>query len=75
MLSDARIFHTAWIHYLAFDLFVGRWIWRQARSEGRSSRLALVATLFTGPAGLGIFGIQRGSLSADHRPARARRRS
>ena len=73
MFSDARLFHTGWVHYLAFDLFVGRWIWRQAREEGRSSRLALVATLLAGPAGLGIFGLQRGSLSPELRPIRPRR--
>jgi hypothetical protein len=75
MLSDARAFHTGWVHYLAFDLFVGRWIWRQALAEGRSSRLALIATLFAGPLGLGIFGLQRSSLAPEHRALGSRRRS
>ena len=47
-----------WTHYLAFDLFVGIWIARDA--DGKSiSRLIqapiLLATLFAGPLGLGIW--------------------
>ena len=47
-----------WIHYLAFDLFVGLWIARDA--DGKSiSRLIqapiLLATLFAGPIGLTIW--------------------
>lgn len=56
-------FLTGWTHFLAFDLFVGRWIWRTAIDEGRGSRIALVLTLMAGPAGLGVFALQRRSLS------------
>lgn len=68
-LRNPKMFHAAWVHYLAFDLFVGRWIWRRAIEEGRSARLALLLTMMLGPAGLGVFGLQRRSLSLEHKPA------
>src|SRR5690606_5829788 len=47
-----------WVHYLAFDLFVGLWIARTS-DEIRLSRIVqapiLVATLMFGPFGLLIF--------------------
>ncbi len=52
-------FLAGWSHYLAFDLFVGRWIWETARTESRSSRLALLLTWMAGPAGLMLFLGQR----------------
>ena len=67
-LSTPGGFLTGWTHFLAFDLFVGRWIWRTALDEGRSSRIALVLTLMAGPAGLGVFALQRRSLSPASRP-------
>ena len=63
-LAQPAGFLTGWTHFLAFDLFVGRWIWRTALDEGRSSRVALVLTLMAGPAGLGLFALQRRSLRA-----------
>ena len=53
-LSDAGIV-IGWTHYLAFDLFVGRWIARDAdaRGVGRIAQLPfLFATLMAGPIGL-----------------------
>ena len=53
-LSDGGIV-TGWTHYLAFDLFVGLWIARDAdaRGVGRLAQLPfLVATLMAGPVGL-----------------------
>lgn len=44
-----------WIHYLAFDLFVGLWIVRDADAKGFSRLLQapiLVATFMAGPLGL-----------------------
>ncbi|RJY10123.1 ABA4-like family protein [Aurantiacibacter aquimixticola] len=44
-----------WIHYLAFDLFVGLWIGRDADHKGFSRWVqapVLVLTLMAGPAGL-----------------------
>ncbi len=55
-------FLVGWTHFLAFDLFVGRWIWQTAVREERSARLALLLTFMAGPAGLGVFALQRRSL-------------
>jgi len=44
-----------WIHYLAFDLFVGVWIAKDADHKGFSRWLqapVLLLTVFVGPAGL-----------------------
>ena len=44
-----------WIHYLAFDLFVGLWIAKDADAKGTSrwwQGPVLLLTLFFGPAGL-----------------------
>jgi hypothetical protein len=44
-----------WVHYLAFDLFAGLWIARDADQKGftRIAQLPfLMATLFAGPLGL-----------------------
>lgn len=44
-----------WLHYLAFDLFVGIWISRDADAKGFSRILQapiLFATFFAGPVGL-----------------------
>lgn len=55
--SDGAIV-LGWTHYLAFDLFVGLWIARDADAKG-FSRLAqapvLLATFLTGPLGLVIW--------------------
>lgn len=52
--SDAGV-TIGWIHYLAFDLFVGLWIARDADAKGFSRLVQapiLVATLMAGPLGL-----------------------
>lgn len=61
-MGEPAGFLVGWTHFLAFDLFVGRWIWRTAVREERSARLALLLTFMAGPAGLGVFGLQRRSL-------------
>jgi hypothetical protein len=46
---------AAWAHFLAFDLFVGRWIYLDARERDLPPRLVspiLLATLLLGPLGL-----------------------
>jgi hypothetical protein len=58
-LSRPDGFLAGWAHYLAFDLFVGRWIWRTALDEGRGCRVALLLTWFLGPLGLTVFTLQR----------------
>ena len=51
-LGQPQGFLAGWTHYLAFDLFVGRWIWEQGLAQGRSTRVALLLTWLAGPAGL-----------------------
>lgn len=58
-LTSPEGFLAAWTHLLAFDLFVGRWIWETGLAEGRSTRMALALTWFAGPAGLLLFLAQR----------------
>jgi hypothetical protein len=67
-----RLFDTphvalaGWVHYLAFDLFVGAWAARTARAEGFPHLLLLpcLALIFLfGPAGLLLFLALRAGLS------------
>ena len=54
LFTDPHIALAGWLHYLAFDLFVGAWIVRSARKEGISHWLLLpilFATFLFGPAG------------------------
>ena len=49
---------AGWVHYLAFDLFVGAWAARTARAEGIPHLLmlpVLALTFLFGPAGLIAF--------------------
>ncbi|MCX7619307.1 MAG: ABA4-like family protein [Acidimicrobiales bacterium] len=64
-LTNPTGFLAGWTHYLAFDLMVGRWIWRSNLDEGRTARLPLVLTWWFGPAGL--------TLELARRARRARR--
>ncbi len=51
---------AGWIHYLAFDLFVGLWIAQRADAMGLSRWLQapmLVVTFMFGPIGLMLFGL------------------
>ena len=58
-LSHSDLFLAGWAHYIAFDLFVGRWIWEDSLARGRSARLALLLTWLAGPAGHSLYLIQR----------------
>jgi hypothetical protein len=51
-LGSPTAFLAGWTHYIVFDLFVGRYIWSEARDRGRNDRLALFLTWMAGPAGL-----------------------
>lgn len=45
---------VAWVHFLAFDLFVGRWVYLDARERGITPWLTsplLLLTLMLGPTG------------------------
>ena len=46
---------AGWTHYLCFDLFVARWIMREAPDAGYRLTPILVATLMLGPLGLLLF--------------------
>ena len=58
-LARPKGFLAGWTHYVAFDLFVGRWIWEQGLAERRSTRAALLMTWLAGPSGLAVFLGQR----------------
>jgi hypothetical protein len=51
---------AGWAHYLAFDLFVGVWIYRTGLAENRTTRLPMLLTIAAGPLGLPFFLLQRG---------------
>lgn len=58
---------AGWVHYLAFDLFVGAWIARTARAEGIPHLfvlLCLVPTFLFGPAGFAAFTALRAIFAA-----------
>jgi hypothetical protein len=58
LFSEPGILLAGWIHYLAFDLFVGAWIARRADEIGLSRLFQapiLVATFLLGPVGLLTF--------------------
>lgn len=54
-LATPETFLAAWAHYIAFDLFVGRWMWNDALERGVSARLPLLLTWMFGPAGLTLY--------------------
>ena len=52
----------AWLHFLAFDLFVGRWIYLDSRERGISAWVmapVLFLTLMLGPCGFLLYLILR----------------
>ena len=58
LFTEPYIALAGWLHYLAFDLFVGAWIVRSARKEGISHWLLLpilIATFLFGPVGFLAF--------------------
>jgi len=53
---------VAWLHFLAFDLFVGRWIYLDGRERGITSWVmapVLFLTLMLGPCGFLLYLIAR----------------
>jgi hypothetical protein len=50
--ATERIAATGWVHFLVFDLFVGRWIYWQGRETGVWTIHSLILCLFAGPMGL-----------------------
>jgi hypothetical protein len=58
LLGRREIALVAWIHFLAFDLFVGRWIYRDGRERGIGAlplAAVLLLTLLLGPLGLLLY--------------------
>ena len=63
---------AGWIHYLAFDLFVGLWIAQRADAMGLSRWLqapVLVVTFMFGPIGLMLFGLAAAARRGWRRPS------
>jgi len=53
---------VGWLHFLAFDIFVGRWIYLDGRERGVSAWVmapALFVTLMLGPCGFLLYLIAR----------------
>ena len=65
MLSQPPMVLLGWVHYLAFDLFIGAWELRDARARG-VPHLALLPclglTFMLGPVGLLLYFVLRGVL-------------
>ncbi len=65
-----------WIHYLAFDFFVGMWIAKDADARGVSrfiQPIFLLATFLAGPLGLAAWLVLRGMLTKSGLDSDARR--
>lgn len=62
LMSNDQVLLAGWIHYLAFDLFIGSWIARQSDALGIPrivQAILLLATFMFGPTGLAMFLIIR----------------
>ncbi len=62
MFGDDEVMLAAWIHYLAFDLFVGGWEVRDARELGIHHLLVVPCLFFTfmlGPVGMLMYLVLR----------------
>ena len=58
LFQTDQVLLAGWIHYLAFDMFVGAWITRDALERGVWRALVapiLLTTLMIGPAGLLVY--------------------
>ena len=63
LFSNPYLLTAGWIHYLAFDLFVGSWEVRDAKEQGINRVLlipCLVLTFMLGPTGLVLYLCIRG---------------
>lgn len=72
LFKTKEVILIGWLHVLAFDLFVGAWITRTARTEAIPFWLVilcLVPTFAFGPAGYLIFQLIRGLRGRDARRA------
>jgi len=65
LFDDPCMLLAGWLHYLAFDLFIGSWEVRDAQRLALPHLLvvpSLLLTLFFGPVGLLSYLVVRGSL-------------
>jgi len=65
LFSVDRALVAGWIHYLAFDLFIGSWEVRDARRLGIAHWLVvpcLALTFLFGPIGLGLYLLLRAGI-------------
>lgn len=65
LFQDRSVLLAGWIHYLAFDLFVGSWIARDARRLGITHAAVvpcLLLTFLLGPSGLLVYLVLRTAL-------------
>jgi hypothetical protein len=66
LFSNRWMLLAGWIHYLAFDLFIGSWEVKEARKNGIQHLLvipSLALTFLFGPAGLVFYFLIRTSLT------------
>jgi hypothetical protein len=52
LFSERQGTLTGWTHFLAFDLFVGRWIYLDSLEKGKPARLSILGSFLAGPLGL-----------------------
>ena len=67
LFTDPAVALAGWVHYLAFDLFVGAWIVRTAKTERIPHLLilpCLALTFLFGPAGFLAFTALRATYAA-----------
>ncbi|HEY0622255.1 ABA4-like family protein [Sphingomonas sp.] len=66
LFADDAALTAGWLHYLAFDLFIGAWISRDAAGRGISPLIVLPClplTFLLGPAGLLLYLAARATLA------------
>ena len=74
LFADDSALAAGWLHYLAFDLFVGSWIAAQGRDAAVPALLLLPCLLLTwlfGPAGLLLFLLLRLAFRRRAQPEKA----
>lgn len=72
LFSNPWLLLAGWIHYLAFDLFVGSWEVRDSRERGINHVFVvpcLILTFLVGPAGLLVYLAVRSGLHKTARPS------
>lgn len=74
LFTNPAVALAGWVHYLAFDLFVGAWIARTARAEAIPHLFilpCLALTFLFGPAGFLAFTALRAAFAARARMTKA----